>query len=234
MVAFTFDDGPDPLTTPTVLAALEKYNIPASFFIVTRHLGDPKRAAEARTLIQREVAAGFMIGSHTAHHANLGEAGAVQLAREVDGSLAMLGPVVNQPIGMFRPPYGRLSPRGRQHLRQLGLTEVRWSIDPRDWQATEAPDLRQKILGEILNADGGVVLLHDVHAITAGVIAQVFDDLEHFNCHRLALKKAPIIPVSLHYFLRDNGVSRPVPQAVQDRTDAYIRALPERCSRRRS
>lgn len=234
MVAFTFDDGPDPLTTPTVLKALEKYNIPASFFIVTRHLGDTTRAPEARRLIEREVAAGFLIGSHTEHHANLGEAGRAQLSREVDGSLAMLAPIVGQPLGMFRPPYGRLSPRGRAHLKKLGLTEVRWSLDPRDWEATDAPELRERIVGQILNAQGGVVLLHDVHAITAQVIGQVFDDLERFNCHRIAHKRAPIIPVSLHYFLRDKGVSRPVPAEVQERTNEYVRDLPERCSRRRS
>src|SRR5579859_5988697 len=35
VVAFTFDDGPNPETSPAVIEALEKYNIPATFFIVT-------------------------------------------------------------------------------------------------------------------------------------------------------------------------------------------------------
>ena len=38
VVAFTFDDGPNPETTPAVIDALEKYDIPATFFIVTQRL----------------------------------------------------------------------------------------------------------------------------------------------------------------------------------------------------
>src|SRR4051812_6082592 len=38
VVAFTFDDGPNPETTPQIIDALEKYNIPATFFIVTQRI----------------------------------------------------------------------------------------------------------------------------------------------------------------------------------------------------
>src|SRR4051794_40676349 len=38
LVAFTFDDGPNPETTPAVIDALEKYGIPATFFIVTQRI----------------------------------------------------------------------------------------------------------------------------------------------------------------------------------------------------
>ena len=38
VVAFTFDDGPNPETTPRVIDALEKYDIPATFFIVTQRI----------------------------------------------------------------------------------------------------------------------------------------------------------------------------------------------------
>ena len=40
VVAFTFDDGPHPDTTPTVLAALKKYDVKATFFVVVRQLNE--------------------------------------------------------------------------------------------------------------------------------------------------------------------------------------------------
>ena len=84
----------------------------------------------------------------------------------------------------------------------------------------------------IKEGDGGVVLMHDVKQITASVIAGVLDDLEAENCARLAAKREPILPVSLHYFLRDGAAPRELPAAVQQRTRAYQDKLPERCARR--
>src|SRR5258706_11427184 len=63
VVAFTFDDGPNPETTPAVLDALATYNIPATFFIVTRRLvgtlGDKTREALAR-----QIAEGPLVARH--------------------------------------------------------------------------------------------------------------------------------------------------------------------------
>jgi len=52
VVAFTFDDGPNPETTPAVIDALEKYDIPATFFIVTRRLVGTQ-GAKPRELLDR-------------------------------------------------------------------------------------------------------------------------------------------------------------------------------------
>ena len=50
---------------------------------------------------------------------------------------------------------------------------------------------------------------------------------------KLAAKQSPIYPVSLHYFLRDEGDKpRPVPKDVEARTEAYKTALPARPWRR--
>lgn len=236
MVTFTFDDGPHPDTTPAVIAALEEFDVPATFFVVTRQLDDTLGAAEGaagRALLDRLLAAGFEIGSHSVSHANLRKASAKALALEIDGSIRTLAPLANRAIGLFRPPFGAFSPAGRKRLHRLGLTEVRWSIDPRDWDATDATTLRTATVAAIVRRNGGVVLLHDVEPITAEVIGDILDDLERENCQRLATRRPPILPVSIHYFLKDGARRRPVPEAVQRRTEAYRAALPERCQRRR-
>src|SRR5205814_1805034 len=84
----------------------------------------------------------------------------------------------------------------------------------------------------ILKQNGGIVLMHDVKPITAKIIANVLDDLEAENCQRLAASKDPIVPVSIHYFLRDGKTPRAIPEDVQKRTDAYKLALPVRCANR--
>ena len=231
VVAFTFDDGPNPETTPAVIDALEKYNIPATFFIVTRRLVG-KQGEKPRAILDRILKAGFLIGSHSVSHRNLKKATAKILDTEVDASIHTLAPQADRAIGMFRPPYGAFGPAGKARLKKLGLTDVRWSVDTLDWQAKNPEKLRKKVLAMILKQHGGVVLMHDVRPITAKIVASVLDDLEAENCRRLAAKEEPLIPVSLHYFLKDGKTPRALPDAVQQRTAAYRTALPARCAAR--
>jgi peptidoglycan/xylan/chitin deacetylase (PgdA/CDA1 family) len=231
VVAFTFDDGPNPETTPQVIDALEKYNVPATFFIVTQRITG-RHGEHGRELLHRELDAGFLVGSHSVSHTSLKRATGDKLGREIDASIKTLAIEAGRPIGMFRPPYGSLSTAGRVRLKNLGLTEVQWSVDTLDWRAHSAAKLRKKVLAMIMHDGGGVVLMHDVKPITAGVIADVLDDLEAENCTRLAEHREPILPVSLHYFLKDGKAPRAVPDAVLQRTAAYKAALPARCAKR--
>ena len=231
LVAFTFDDGPNPETTPQVIDALEKYDVPATFFIVTQRISG-RHGDKAREILHRELDAGFLVGSHSVSHANLKHASADKLTKEIDASIKTLAVEASRPIGMFRPPYGSINPTGRVRLKKLGLTEVQWSIDTLDWKAHNQDRLRKKVISMIKQDGGGVVLMHDVKPITARVVAEVLDDLEAENCARLADGRDPIVPVSLHYFLKDGKTARELPDAVKQRTLAYKTALPERCAKR--
>src|SRR5262249_23921335 len=68
-MALTFDDGPDPIWTPKILAILRREHVPATFFVVGAH------AASNPSLVRAELAAGDEIGSHTYTHANLASVG---------------------------------------------------------------------------------------------------------------------------------------------------------------
>lgn len=231
IVAFTFDDGPNPETTPAVIDALQKYDVPATFFIVTQRLVG-KHGEKPREILARLVKSGFEIGSHSVSHPNLKKATAEKLTKEIDGSIKTLAPEAGRPIGLFRPPFGAFNKSGSAKLAKLGLTDVRWSVDTLDWKAKNAEKLRKKVFSMIVKQHGGVVLMHDVKPITAKIIADVLDDLEAENCKRLAAKQEPIIPVSLHYFLKNGKTTRPIPEAVQKRTATYRDKLPGRCAKR--
>jgi len=58
-------------------------------------------------------------------------------------------------------------------------------------------------------------------------------DLEKENCRRRKARETLIVPVSLHYFIRnEDGSDRPIPDAVTDRTTSYLRGLEARCKSR--
>ena len=61
-VTLTFDNGPDPDTTPEVLAALAERDLRATFFVVGEKL------AAAREPAERAHAEGHWIGNHTWTH----------------------------------------------------------------------------------------------------------------------------------------------------------------------
>lgn len=231
MVAFTFDDGPNPETTPAVIDALQKYNVPATFFVVTRRLTG-KHGKRGREILARMVDAGFEIGSHSVSHVNLRTSSAKVIQTEIDSSIRTLAPQTKRAVALFRPPFGAFGKHGKKRLLDLGLTDVRWSVDTLDWQAKDAAQLRKRTVQMIVKQNGGVVLMHDVKPITAKVIAGILDDLEAENCQRLAAQKEPIVPVSIHYFLKDGKTARPVPPKVRQRTEAYLAALPTRCANR--
>jgi hypothetical protein len=214
-----------------VIDALEKYNVPATFFIVTQRIAG-RHGEGGRELVHREIDAGFIVGSHSVSHKNLRHAASEQLTREIDASIKALAAEADRPIGMFRAPYGALNTAGRARLKKLGLTEAFWSVDTRDWMAHSPSRLRKKVISMIKADGGGVVLMHDVKWITAEVIAGVLDDLEAENCARLASQREPILPVSIHYFLKDGKTPRAIPASVEQRTAAYEAALPERCAKR--
>jgi peptidoglycan/xylan/chitin deacetylase (PgdA/CDA1 family) len=231
LVTFTFDDGPNPDTTPAVMEALKKYDIPATFFIVTQRIVG-KLGDKSRDILAKEIAAGFTIASHSVSHPSLKGGNDQLFAKEIDGSIRTLAKEAGRPIGLFRAPFGAFDANGRAWLKKRGLTEVRWSIDTLDWKAKSHDALRKKVFGMIVAQQGGVVLMHDVKAITAGVVADILDDLEAENCKRLVDKKDPIWPVSLHYFVHDNKKQRPIPADVQKRTDAYKANFFKRCAAR--
>jgi len=237
LVAFTFDDGPSPTTTPEVLAALERYDVPAAFFVVSRRLVG-MRSLPTLAVLAREEHEGFVIGSHSWTHAHLDRIGHRRVEHEVDDAVTTLALALGRPVGLYRPPYGRLGVAAARALARRGLTDVLWNVDSRDWHAHDPRRLRRQILQMILARHGGIVLMHDTKPITARVLPGVLDDLEATNCARLAHGDRPIVPVSIHYFLTDGGgphrpgVARPVPPEVAARTTAYLAALPDRCAHR--
>lgn len=62
-VVLTFDDGPHPGKTPKVLDLLAKHQLVATFFLVGHNI-----RRDTYTLVQRMVAEGHSLGSHTYNH----------------------------------------------------------------------------------------------------------------------------------------------------------------------
>jgi peptidoglycan/xylan/chitin deacetylase (PgdA/CDA1 family) len=233
LVAFTFDDGPRVGTTDKVIDALLAYDVPATFFVVGHRLtGDQNEGA--RELLLRMQEEGFLVGNHTFSHAHLPSLEKKKLTFQIDHTTKVIEELLGEPIGLFRAPFGSFSKAASAHVARGGLTVVDWTIDSLDWRKPKPGKMRDAIIAGIVRENGGVVLLHDTKQLTANSIASILDALEAKNCERLAAGETPIVPVSLHYFLRDGGQPRAVPPEVEERTQRYRDELPSRCEARKA
>ncbi|MGW1194755.1 polysaccharide deacetylase family protein [Streptomyces sp. NPDC002536] len=179
-VALTFDDGPDPLSTPRFLRLLAEREVHATFFL----LGSA--AHRSPGLVREIAAAGHEIGIHGWLHRPLllrgPRATHDDFARARDTVAAITG---RQPA-LFRPPYGVMSAAAHLAARRLGLTPVLWTCWGEDWTARATPESVHRTVTSDLDG-GGTILLHDSDCTSApGAWRSALGALPHIldTCHR--------------------------------------------------
>lgn len=102
-LCLSFDDGPnltDPQTMTEMLDIMEKYNVPASFFIIGN-----KVTPENRPVIQRAIDMGCDIQNHTWTHRNMAELTAEEIAEDYQKCDDLIVELTGKKAEFFRPPY---------------------------------------------------------------------------------------------------------------------------------
>jgi peptidoglycan/xylan/chitin deacetylase (PgdA/CDA1 family) len=153
-VALTFDDGPDPVSTPEILAVLDELGWRATFFM----LGDMVRRAPT---VAREVAeAGHEVAVHGDVHKNMLRRTPRAAEQDVHRAYDTVAAATGVEPRWFRPPFGILSFSSLRAARRHDMTTVLWTTWGRDWRREATPE---SVTTDVLRryVDGGTVLLHD-------------------------------------------------------------------------
>ena len=124
-VALTFDDGPWPGTTNTLLDGLAQRGVKATFFLVGEQVAD--RAETVRRMADE----GHQIGLHTWHHVSLKGMTPDQITSQLDQTRAAIREIVGPVDLMLRPPYGFVDDTLRQWAK---APIICWSLDTEDWK----------------------------------------------------------------------------------------------------
>ena len=156
----TFDDGPDPESTPAFLEQLDRLGWRATFFL----LGSMVRRAPS--LAAELAAKGHEIGVHGDRHRSHLRLTPATIRDDVARARDVIGDATGLEPRWFRPPYGTLSGGSLTAARQLGLQTVLWTTWGRDWRpeataTTVADDVTEGL------SPGGTVLLHDSDCTSA-------------------------------------------------------------------
>jgi peptidoglycan-N-acetylglucosamine deacetylase len=153
--ALTFDDGPDPVTTPRVLDALDAVGAKATFFVIVRK-------AEAHPALVKEILArGHSVGLHSYAHDRLFALRSERRVREdLERGMAVLEEITGEPPVLFRPPIGHTNPTIARVAEDLALVTVGWTVSAHDGIAGANADRVVARVSSRLH-DGAIVLMHD-------------------------------------------------------------------------
>lgn len=175
-VVLTFDDGPRPGRTGTILATLNDFGVKATFLM----LGS---AAQANPELAQQVAAsGHTVGSHTFSHVDLGNLSRQEALDEIAKGeravrLALAGG--GQALSpFFRFPY--LSQTGflRTNLMQGSMVVLDVDIDSKDYYKDSPEVIAARTMDKLEARGSGIILFHDIHQRTVETLPVFLAQLE--------------------------------------------------------
>jgi peptidoglycan-N-acetylglucosamine deacetylase len=169
-IVLTFDDGPEPATTPRVLEALARECVRASFFLLGRS------ALAHPMLARRLIEEGHTVAHHTFAHPRLDRMPLSAAEAEIDRGFAAVDQAVygrsqDAPrTPFFRFPGFASSPMLLERLERRGITVFGADLWANDWDRISPKQELALVLGRIEANRGGIVLLHDTKARTAAML----------------------------------------------------------------
>ena len=197
LVALTFDDGPSPATTPTLLDILYEKDVPATFFM----LGN--LAKNNPDLVRRVDEEGHEVASHTMYHQNLIRISAKSATADINAAKAVFESILGKTPVLTRPPYGNINNTVRT---ATGTPLILWSVDTLDWKYKTTESIMGYIDAQVY--DGAIILMHDIHETSVAAVPTIIDTLrargyEFVTVSELAaLRGRTLTPGTAYYNLR--------------------------------
>ena len=193
-VLFTFDDGPNPRTTPHVLDTLAQHHIHAVFFMVGDMAGN--KSPRVAAIIKRILREGHVIATHTMKHKDLCRVSEDAAIHDLDDGKATVEAAAGVPTAWFRTPYGARCARVEHMLEERHLHHFHWDLDPQEWKHGDAAKAVKYVTTELGKASGrNVLLMHDIKTATVKALPEILTWLDDENAKRLAAHKKPIVVV---------------------------------------
>lgn len=156
-VYLTFDDGPNPATTPDLLDVLAREQVPATFFLIDAHV-NPDTAAIVRRIFDD----GHAIGLHSSSRRAM-TSSAEQFVDMLNAAADRIEALAGmRPCRAFRPHAGWRGGEMYAGLRQGGYRLVGWGWMLWDWnwfRRRAADAIVKRVSGRI--AAGDIVVMHD-------------------------------------------------------------------------
>ena len=218
-VVLTFDDGPWPLNTPSVLKSLADECTTGIFFPIGKH------STYYPEILKQVAAAGHTIGSHTWSHATLTNKKLTEDQRKEEiekGFSAVKWALGASPSPFFRFPALQHPPEMVTYLGTRNIAMFSCDLDSFDFKARNAQQVIDVTMKKLDKLGKGIILMHDFHKHTAEALPALLRKLKAGGYKVVQMKaKAPVqtLPQYDEEILKDAKLptvsSRPVSSVVQ-------------------
>lgn len=152
-VALTFDDGPNPIATPQILDTLRQMGVPATFFLLGRHVD------RWPALARRVAGEGHELGNHGWEHRKLHFRSPTYVRRDITRGTSAIAAATGASPRFFRAPHGFRSPWVNGIAASLGQQVVGWTLGVWDSDRPGAGAIAQRAIAGV--RAGTILLLHD-------------------------------------------------------------------------
>lgn len=153
LVALSFDDGPNDLTTPAVLDILEEFNVPGSFFVIGNNIND-----STAKQMKRAISSGGEIQNHSFTHSHMSKMDIADIIDEITRTDELIEKYTGTRPTLFRPPYIDINDSMFNAVEHTFIS----GVGCQDWDANHsATDRFNELMGKV--QDGDIILLHDFY-----------------------------------------------------------------------
>jgi peptidoglycan/xylan/chitin deacetylase (PgdA/CDA1 family) len=173
LLFLSFDDGPDPYSTPGLLEILKKYGIKALFFC------NGRAAEKYPELVKMIISEGHIVGNHGNKHMN---GWITPTSKYIDDVIKASAFTSSR---LFRPPYGRMTLRQYRKLK-IDYKILFWDLMPYDFDISFGVSNSLRVLKENIRS-GSVIVFHDSRQSLARDILPEYIDYCHSKEFRFAL-----------------------------------------------
>jgi peptidoglycan/xylan/chitin deacetylase (PgdA/CDA1 family) len=218
-IVLTFDDGPWPLNTPSVLKTLADECTTGIFFPIGKH------STYYPEILKQVAAAGHTIGSHTWSHATLTNKKLTEDQRKEEiekGFSAVKWALGASPAPFFRFPALQHPPEMVTYLGTRNIAMFSCDLDSFDFKARNPQQVIDVTMKKLDKLGKGIILMHDFHKHTAEALPALLRKLKAGGYKVVQMKaKAPIqtLPQYDEELMKDVKLptvsSRPVSSVVQ-------------------
>lgn len=189
-VVLTFDDGPWPVNTPSVLKTLAEECTTGIFFIIGKH------ATYYPEILKQVAAAGHTVGTHTWSHAALVNKKLSEQQRkdEIEKGFAAVKWALGgtAPAPFFRFPALQHPPEMVTYLGERNIAMFSCDLDSFDFKAKNAQQIIDTVMRKLDKLGKGIILMHDFHKHTAEALPELLKKLKAGGYKVVAMRaKAP-------------------------------------------
>lgn len=153
-IHLTFDDGPNPATTPRLLELFEEEGVKATFFVIGEQV---EKHEELLLEVSRR---GHAIGNHTYSHQFLPLLTTKKLEKEILSTNDRIKDITGESPRLFRPPFGIVDRKTHSLLQEQGMKTVYWSAFSEDWRQIGERSVVDRL--SKYAAPGGIMILHEL------------------------------------------------------------------------